>query len=640
MLELDLENADSASWENVPISDKLKKLGVRKFIKQGGLVQLILKRNRSISFNINKSNFNKTIKGFQEAAINGFAGLSRYDVDAITSVLINPDGGYIQYLTSPKSKAEEEENEDSQSLAHIALKMIENINPELFTDQFGEAYIVININNHLETLAINSSRFKSWLNKKFFQESQTGKFLTTDALTKVLSLVSATAEFDCPRKELQVRVAGCTEKEPYTIYYDLTNQNCEVVKITPDGWSILGGNDIPTIFRKYKNQKAQVYPSTKYPSNILDQFVDLLNIKNEEIQRQTNAKGRIVSRVVVTKQRELFKGYLFGLFYPRIPKPLYMSHGGQNASKSTTQVFVKLTVDPTTPKLLRIPSDEDAMSQQFMHNYVCFYDNLTKLTDWQSDELCRASTGGGNSKRKLFSDDEDILYEYVRCTGFSGINLVATKPDLLSRGIIFRQETILDKYLREDKEIEREFNKILPQLLGFIFDVMVKVLRYKKAHHGVITDIKPGPRMVDFAQVAELALRCIGYKKNQFIDAYNENVNSQTEAAIEGTPLGIAIKSLMRDKTKWNGTMSDLLAELEFLAGELTIDTRHELWPKAPHRLWKRLKEIEAHLRNLKSGPIILQRYTLDTKNNITGIEILKTQQGRQKHQKHQRGQK
>ena len=105
------------------------------------------------------------------------------------------------------------------------------------------------------------------------------------------------------------------------------------------------------------------------------------------------------------------------------------------------------------------------------------------------------------------------------------------------------------------KEIEHKFNKILPQLLGFIFDTMSKVLHYKKAHHGIVNYIKPGPRMVDFAQVAELALRCIGYKKNQFIDAYDENVNLQTEAAIEGTPLGIAIKSFMSNKTKWNGTI-------------------------------------------------------------------------------------
>ena len=152
--------------------------------------------------------------------------------------------------------------------------------------------------------------------------------------------------------------------------------------------------------------------------------------------------------------------------------------------------------------------------------------------------------------------------------------------------------------------------------------------------------------MVDFAKVADLALRFVGYKKNQFIDSYNENVNLQTEAAIEGTPLGIAIKTFMQDKRKWNGTISDLLSELEFLAGDLTIDTRDELWPKAPHTLWRRLKEIEAHLRNLKSGPITLQRYILNQENNTKGIEILKTQpcrekrKKRKKRKKHQRGQK
>jgi hypothetical protein len=287
--------------------------------------------------------------------------------------------------------------------------------------------------------------------------------------------------------------------------------------------------------------------------------------------------------------------------------------------------------------LLSIPDDKNEMAQQLMHHYVCYYDNLTKLADWQSNQLCRAATGAGDSKRKLFSNDEDILYEYIRATGFSGIYLVATQADLLSRGLIIKYNTIPDKYLRDILEVKAKFNKMLPQLLGFLFDIMVKVLRYKKTHHDVIRDIKPSPRMVDFAQVTELALRFIGYKKNQFIDAYNENVNLQTEAAIDGNPLGIAIKAFMSDKKKWNGTASDLLAELEFLASELTIDTRDELWPKAPHALSRRLTEMEGHLKNLKSGSIVLQRYTLDTKNNISGIEITKMHQV-QKRQKRQRG--
>jgi hypothetical protein len=271
----------------------------------------------------------------------------------------------------------------------------------------------------------------------------------------------------------------------------------------------LAGHDIPTIFRKYKSQKAQVTPSRKYPSNILDQFIDLLNITNKEIQREKNSRGRIVSKVVTVKKRELFKGYLFGLLYPGIPKPVFMPYGGHNAAKSTTKEFVKLIVDPASPALLSIPDDKNEMAQQLMHHYVCYYDNLSKLADWQSNQLCRAATGAGDSKRKLFSNDEDILYEYIRATGFSGIYLVATQPDLLSRGLIIKYTTIPDEDLRDILEVKAKFNKMLPQLLGFLFDTMVKVLRYKKAHNGVIRDIKPSPRMVDFAQVAELALRLL-----------------------------------------------------------------------------------------------------------------------------------
>ncbi len=626
-------NIQSYDTDQIPVNDKLRRLGVRKIVKHGEFMQFILAKHKNIFFNINKRNFNQTIERFQESAANGFAGLSRDDIKAMTDVLINPVNGYTQYLISANGK----EEDDSQSLAHIALEIIEHNKIELFSDQFGMPYIVVEINGHLETLAVESSRFRNWLSKKFFEKSESAKFLSNDALTKVLNILIAKVEFDSPRKDLEVRVSGCTEKEPYTIYYDLTNQNCEVVRITPKGWSILKGKNIPTVFRKYKIQKSQVYPSRKYSNDVLDKFVDLLNIHNLEEQREQTPKGRIISKNIIIKKRELFKGYFIGLYYPDIPKPVFMLYGGQNAAKSTTKKLVKQSVDPTSPNLLRIPNDNDAMAQQLMHNYVCFYDNLTKLTDEQSNALCRASTKAGDSKRKLFENDEDIVYEYIRCTGFSGINLVAINADLLSRGIIFKQQTIPPDRRREDKEIEREFNKLLPQLLGFVFDILSKVLRYKKAHHDKIKDIKASPRMVDFAQIAEIASRCVGNRKNEFIDAYNENIDLQTEAAIEGNPVGIAIKSLMRDKTKWNGTMSDLLTEFEFLAGELNIDTRDELWPKAPHILGRRLAEIEDHLKNLKSGAIIFQRYTIDQKNNIKGIELRKKHQ---KHQKHQRTQK
>ena len=45
-------------------------------------------------------------------------------------------------------------------------------------------------------------------------------------------------------------------------------------------------------------------------------------------------------------------------------------------------------------------------------------------------------TSTGLSKRRLYTDDEDVIYRFRRCVGINGINIAATKPDLLERALI------------------------------------------------------------------------------------------------------------------------------------------------------------------------------------------------------------
>jgi hypothetical protein len=99
--------------------------------------------------------------------------------------------------------------------------------------------------------------------------------------------------------------------------------------------------------------------------------------------------------------------------------------------------------------------------------------------DWISDQLCRAVTGSGFSKRELYTDDDDIIYNFKRCIGFNGINLGATKADLLDRGIIIELERIPREKQRKLEEIWAEFDGIKAELLGCIFDILVKVLQVK-----------------------------------------------------------------------------------------------------------------------------------------------------------------
>lgn len=56
-----------------------------------------------------------------------------------------------------------------------------------------------------------------------------------------------------------------------------------------------------------------------------------------------------------------------------------------------------------------VPKDEtDAMICAKNNEVLCF-DNLSGLSASSSDILCRMSTGGAMSTRKLFTDDEKIF---------------------------------------------------------------------------------------------------------------------------------------------------------------------------------------------------------------------------------------
>lgn len=45
---------------------------------------------------------------------------------------------------------------------------------------------------------------------------------------------------------------------------------------------------------------------------------------------------------------------------------------------------------------------------------------------WFSDEVCKAVTGVGNSKRRFYTNDEDVIYNYIRCLMINGINNTLT----------------------------------------------------------------------------------------------------------------------------------------------------------------------------------------------------------------------
>jgi hypothetical protein len=577
--------------------------------RTGNIVEIV---GTGCSVNFLPKNYSKTLNAIMEKLIETQPDLASdeteltYQKQSAEAQLTEIYKQYEKEQQKSDDKAQQQQ-EPSKSAADILVELAIKNTKLLFEDQYGTTFALVYIVDHNEIIRVESDKFKHYLSKLFYDNSA-NKVVNTDSLNNAIQVLQAKAEFEGPTIPLVLRVALHNEDNNTIVYYyDLTNDNWEVIKITAEdsGWSV--EKESPLIFRRYNNQEAQVYPVRNYTQDIFDKFMNLINVKDED-------------------NKLLLKCYIVSLFIPDIPKPILMLHGEQGSAKSTLQELIKMLVDPSVIRTLSFPRDINELIQKLSHNYISYFDNISKIKDWISDQLCRAVTGSGFSKRQLYTDDDDIIYNFRRCIGFNGINLEATKADLLDRGLIIALQRIPKEEIRSLKDIWDEFEQIKPELLGYIFDILVKVLdvKNKQQSGSDIINLKEYPRMADFAEAAEIISRCMGYSENKFLAAYYRNIGLQTQQVLEASPVAAAIMNFMRsrkDGDEWIGTATELLDELEQVAETLKIKTKNNrAWPSAPNSLSRRLNEVKTNLREIG---IIIERPT-DSVTNTRLVKIRK----------------
>jgi hypothetical protein len=538
--------------------------------------------------------------------------------------------GYHFNTDRRNSKSENGSKTDGEkkSIVTIALELIEDDIENLFVDKFEVPFVTVNIYGHLETLPIRRNKFKKWICKKVYESED--KPMNSEALGAVCNVVEARALFSGNIKALDLRVSngsvdvsgddqGETDTrhstpQQGTFYYDLINGKREVVKITREGWSIEEPSNVSTLFYRYQGQLPQVRPLREYPADIFDQYMDLVDATVRD------KDGKMVDRETA-ELRLLLKCYVIALFIPNIAKVILIILGEQGSAKTVFMELTKNLVDPSSVPTLTFPRNMAEVVQQLSHNYIAYYDNVSVIGDWISDALCRAATGTGFSKRELYTDDDDIIYQFTRSVGLSAIHLPGTKPDLLDRSIIVKKSFIDKKHRRKYKEdILPKFERIKPQLLGYIFDILVKVLQVK-ANGGI--NLETRSRMADWEEDAEIISRCMGDRDMDFINAYHDNIKLQTDAILEERPVARALIELIESEPdhKWSGSMTELLAVLESVATKLKIRADKDmLWPKAANKLSYRLNELKTNLRDIG----ISINETKDPKTRLKTLVICK----------------
>ena len=134
-----------------------------------------------------------------------------------------------------------------------------------------------------------------------------------------------------------------------------------------------------------------------------------------------------------------------------IPHPIEVIHGEKGASKTTTMRKNRSLIDPSPRDVISIPKAIQDLAITISNNYMPCFDNLDNISSDKSDLFCIASTGGGYSKRKLYSNDDESIVSFKSRITLNGINVIATKADLLDRCIVLTLDRIPEDERKEER---------------------------------------------------------------------------------------------------------------------------------------------------------------------------------------------
>jgi hypothetical protein len=212
-----------------------------------------------------------------------------------------------------------EVEQEQEKPAEILLRLVSGGGMVFFKDQYKVPHVLVPIKGHKEILRVETSTFRRYLAKLYYDSES--KIISNESVKNTIQILQAIAERDGTTYPLSLRVAW----HEGDIYYDMTNDKWQSVKISKDGWELVDETPIP-MFSRY-NQTDQAKPERNYEEDIFDRFLQLTNLKEEE-------------------DRILLSVYIVTLFIPDIPHIVLQIHGEKGSAKSTFQTLIKMLVDP------------------------------------------------------------------------------------------------------------------------------------------------------------------------------------------------------------------------------------------------------------------------------------------------------
>jgi hypothetical protein len=424
-------------------------------------------------------------------------------------------------------------------------------------------------------MRVASRDFRVFLLTRFHE--RTGGGLSGTAQAELLALAEARALASGEVRQPWRRIAWQAGR----LYWDLAggNQAAErqAVEIAPDGWRCLPAKDVPVAFLRAAD--ALPLPAPEAGAAVLGDLRALVNVDSDD-------ELALVAAWLVCALRPFHAGGSY---------PGLLLHGEHGSGKTGASRALQALVDPSTLTGRSLPREPRDLWVSAAGRHLLAFDNLSHVGDTFADDLCRIATGGGFSARALHTDGDEVIFTAVRPMLLNGIPATLIgRPDLGDRFLNIELRPLAQR--REEAELDEEFARLRPALLGLLCDGLSSALRNLAA-----TKIADPPRMMDAATWAEAAAPGLGIEPGRIAAAWRANRSAADRAALEVDDVAQAVVKLLEESaelngaTSWKGSPADLYRRLCDMVPERI--TRSPLWPRNAAGMGTKLRRIGPGLR-------------------------------------------
>jgi hypothetical protein len=397
---------------------------------------------------------------------------------------------------------------------------------------------------------------------------RTGQVAGGSALSDCLTILEGEAQDLTPQPVFLRMARHGTD----TIVVDLGTDTGHCAVITPNGWTIEGS--APVLFRR----SGLIHPFPKpTPGGTLDPLRKLINLTEEDWR--------------------LAIGWVVAAYFCHIPHPILFVQGEQGTAKSNLMRALLSLIDPQ-PGAERTPPEGQREWGIFSNlNWAFGYDNVTEIPKWLSDALCRGATGDTVMQRELHSDEDVIIFSFLRVIAINTIAIThEIRNDLADRLLTLEPEVIEERM--KEEEVARRRAEALPGAFAAILDLVSKVL----AKLPTTVVVNP-PRFADFMQVLAAIDAVMGWETEK---SYRAKIMATGMAMIEGDTLARVLHLFAHtapDQTEpgtaweWRGGAEDLITLLRAVAEKHALPVADV--PAGVAHFGRKVREVAPSLRKV-----------------------------------------